>query len=65
MFELIKIAMLSLFMTLMVVVSAVTGWMFVTNGLDLLSQFIGAAMMVLAFLISWITFYIVNEMGGL
>jgi hypothetical protein len=65
MFEVIKIAMLSLFMTLMVVVSAVTGWVFVTDSPDLLSQFIGAAMMVLAFLISWITFYIVHEMGGL
>lgn len=65
MFEVIKIAMLSLFMTLMVVVSAVTGWVFVNDAPDLLSQFIGAAMMVLAFLISWITFYIVNEMGGL
>ena len=58
--EIFKIAMLSLFMTLMVVVSAATGWMFVTNGLDPLSQFIGAMLMVLAFLISWLAFYIVH-----
>ena len=63
--EIFKIAMMSLFMTLMVVVSAVSGWMFVTNGLDLFTQFIGAMLMVLAFLISWVAFYIVNEMGGL
>ena len=57
--EIFKIAMLALFMTLMVVVSAATGWVFVTNGLDPLSQLIGAAMMVLAFLVSWLALYIV------
>ena len=59
--EIFKIAMLSLFMTLMVVVSSATGWVFVTNGLDPLTQFIGAMLMVLAFLISWLAFYIVHH----
>ena len=63
--ELFKLAMMSLFMTLMVVVSSVTGWVMVSNGFDLLTQFIGAMLMVLAFLISWVSFYIVNETGGL
>ena len=63
--EVFKIAMMSLFMTLMVVVSAVSGWMFVTNGLDLLTQFLGGMLMVLAFFISWIAFFIVHEIGGL
>ena len=63
--EIFKIAMLSLFMTLMVVVGSATGWVFVTNGLDPLTQFIGAMLMVLAFLILWLAFYIVNEMDGL
>jgi|TARA_B100001094_G_C18072235_1_gene740682 uncharacterized membrane protein len=60
-----KIVLLSLFMTLMVVVSSVSGWVFVTNGLDPFTQFIGAMLMVLAFLISWLAFYIVNATSGL
>lgn len=63
--EIFKIVLLSLFMTLMVVVSAISGWVFVTNGLDPFTQFIGAMLMVLAFLISWLTFYIVNATSGL
>ena len=63
--EIFKIVLLSLSMTLMVVVSSVSGWVFVTNGLDPFTQFIGAMLMVLAFLISWLAFYIVNATSGL
>ena len=63
--EIFKIVLLSLFMTLMVVVSSVSCWVFVTNGLDPFTQFIGAMLMVLACLISWLAFYIVNATSGL
>jgi hypothetical protein len=63
MLDIIKAVLGSIFMAIVVGFFAVSGWLFVANGLDLLTVVLGWSMLGITFLLVTLAFLIAYRMG--
>ena len=61
MLHILKVLLGATILTLILGVFAFTGYMFVANGLDMLTVFLGWAMMALTFLMIVLSIFIIHE----